>query len=79
MENMVPELHLCFLSLLHSSPGPPLAAADVATTLNKAFLLSHDNCNRKRMTSDNLGIIDTQQAQAQGQTWHITMATVLSF
>lgn len=65
-------------SLLHSSPGPPPAAADVATTLYWV-LLSHDNCDRNRVTPDNLGIIDTRHAHTlpRGQTWRVT--TVSSF
>lgn len=59
-----------------AATAPPPAAADAATTLYGAVLLSHDNCDRNRVTPDNLGIIGTR---TQGQTWRVTMATKSSF
>lgn len=40
-------------------PGPPPAAADVATTLSRAILLSHDNFYRNWVSPHNLGFSDT--------------------
>lgn len=58
--NTVPVCCCSASSAPPQQPGPPPAAADVAATLYAAVLLSHDNCDRNRVTPDNLGIIDTQ-------------------
>lgn len=61
-------LMLRFLSRLRSSQSPLPPAADVATTLYWAILLSYDNCDRNRVTTHNLAIIETTRMHTHTRT-----------